>query len=506
MSSNATPDCFAFLRRSRGTAPVGVPPADPGALSRRSRTAHTSESALKSHYVPEPCGCSLASHDLGSLQIRDELPPYHSVREAFNKDAQETARIEILAHADSLKDLSLYLNDHPEIGYEEHKAHAKVTAYLKDQGFDVEEHYKLDTAFRASYTHGKGGRVFGLNSEYDALPGVGHACGHNLICVVGVAALIGMRAAMKKHGIDGTVVLLGTPAEEGGEGKLKLLEAGASWIPLEAPSVDVPADKGMDVCMMAHPDGQPASQHSVLPSLAIQSIWADFHGIPAQASAQPWESTDEFKGVNALDAVHLAYGAISAMRQQLHPSDRVHGIITNGGAAANIIPDLTSMKYFIRAPTATAVVALREKVIPCFEAAAKATGCKLKITTDELTYDLRNVAPLADEYAACVGDLYGTKTYINLKYDPNAALASTDFGNVTYALPSCHPNFGIPTINGRANHTYEFAKAARSDEAHEEAWKAATGLACVGLRVIADGAFARECRKWWEEDHKGEEM
>lgn len=139
-----------------------------------------------------------------------------------------TAQRAISDKRDILGEISLYLSDNPELAWEEHKAHDKLCSYLEQEGFDVTRHYKLETAFRASYTQGKGtGRTFGLNSEYDALPDIGHGCGHNLIAVSGVAALIGMRAAMEEHDISGTVVLLGTPAEEKGSGKIDLIDLGA---------------------------------------------------------------------------------------------------------------------------------------------------------------------------------------------------------------------------------------------------------------------------------------
>lgn len=184
------------------------------------------------------------------------------------------------------------------------KAHAKLCEYLAGKGFEVEQIPAVPTAFKVSYTRGNGGRTFGLNSEYDALPEIGHACGHNLIAICGVGALLAMKEAMDKHDIDGTVVLIGTPAEEGAGGKVDLLNAGAY--------------EGIDACMMLHPGQGPteAPGGGVVRSLAYQHIQVEYKGKPAHAGLSPWE------GINALDAATTAYVGISAMRQQLKPEVR----------------------------------------------------------------------------------------------------------------------------------------------------------------------------------------
>jgi len=322
-----------------------------------------------------------------------------------------------------------------------------------------------------------------LNSEMDALPGIGHACGHNLIAVAGVAALMGMRKAMEKHGIEGKVVLIGTPAEEGGFGKARLIDLGAY--------------SDLDACMMTHPGGSvEVTGHSVInPSLAIQTVNVEYTGKTAHAAANPWN------GINALDAANLAYAGVSAMRQQLQMTDRVHGIITDGGQAPNIIPEHTQLRYYLRATTVKGVEDLKKKIIPCFEAAALATGCQVKISTERMTNDLRNSKPLAEEYAVALSEGYGVPTRL-LFNDWSAGGGSTDFGNVTYALPSCHPHFGIPIVPGRSNHTPEFRNAARGDEAHGETWKSAVGLAASGVRFLADDEFAKATRNFWEDDMK----
>ncbi|GFZ43688.1 hypothetical protein JCM24511_01408 [Saitozyma sp. JCM 24511] len=471
--SPSTPGCFGgFFRRrhSKTSARLATHQHAPA------RTAEKVEPCVYTHANP-CCG------EWALPAVTDALPAYTPIRSAFNEKAIDTAREEILAKAPALQEVSLFMFDHPELGYKEYKAHDKITSFLEDEGFEVEKHFLLPTAFKATYTHGKGGRTFGLNSELDALPEIGHACGHPLIAVAGLAALLGLRAAMKKHDIDGTVVLLGTPAEEGGAGKVELLKLGGY--------------KGMDACMMAHPGHGQAGSGGVAPSLAIQTVNVEFFGKTAHAAGAPWD------GINALDAANLAYSAISAMRQQLKTTDRVHGIITNGGQAPNIIPEHTQMRYFVRATTVPALEELKKKIIPCFEAAAKATGCGVKIWTEVMTNDLRNCKPLAEEYAATMMSQFNIPVP-TLFHDWSAGGGSTDFGNVTYALPSCHPHFGIPFTPGRANHTPEFTDKARQPAAHAEAWKAAVGMASVGIRVLADETFAKEARKWWEGDMEGE--
>lgn len=296
---------------------------------------------------------------------------------------RETIKITINDYADKLTDISLYISDNPEPGFKEHKASKKLCDFLEGEGFEVTRGYKkVETAFRASYSNGDG-PTFGFNSEYDALPGVGHACGHNLIAVSGVAAALGLRAAMKKHNIKGSVVLLGTPAEEGGVGKGVLLERGGY--------------KGFDACMMIHPIGgmgPESGSGGIVPTLAVTTITVDFFGRTSHAGGAPWD------GINALDAVNIAYSSISALRQQMHTTDRVHGIITKGGEAPNseetetrlttVIPDHTSMKYYVRAQSAKAVEDLVVKIKGCFDGAGKATGCKVKYETERMMFDLRN--------------------------------------------------------------------------------------------------------------------
>jgi len=266
----------------------------------------------------------------------------------------------------------LQIWSNPELAYEEHCAHDNICALfdtLSSQGYQVRRKvYGVDTAFEIEYSHGTGGRVVAFNAEYDALPGIGHACGHNLIATSSIAAFISTCEALKAlfpNGPAYTVRLLGTPAEESGGGKVRLLDAGAY--------------KDVDACLMVHPmpksnDPDLLSMATVVPGgfLANDKVKVTFIGKPAHAAAAPWE------GINALDAVVSAYVNISVLRQQILPSQRIHGVITQGGHRPNIIPQSATVDYYIRSVDAKSLKSLTARVIKCFEAAATATGCKVE--------------------------------------------------------------------------------------------------------------------------------
>ncbi|WWC95249.1 hypothetical protein V866_002108 [Kwoniella sp. B9012] len=432
-------------------------------------------------------GVSSCDCDGGSHQLKPSSGTNGRVllKKSFNGDSptytiRNTIEQEIHNHVSELIDLSLYIYSNPELLYQEFKAHAKLSEFLSNRGFKVENYANIPTAFRVSYTHGEGGRTFGLNSEYDALPGVGHACGHNLIAVSGVAGLLSMKAAMQAYDIPGTVVLLGTPAEEGGGGKIKLLDAGAY--------------KDLDACMMLHPGPGSYGPGGIGPSLARQRITIDFHGKPAHAAASPWE------GVNALDAAVGAYVGIATLRQQLQPTTRLHSVISEGGGqAVNVIPAHAQMQCAVRAQTSGAVEATVTKIMNCVEGAARMAGCTVKFDFSEMYKDLVNVKGLAHEYASTMNDMYGYE--IRTIFDSAQGIgASTDFGNVTYALPACHPGFGIPCPPKGGCHTPEFAGAASTPEAFAETWKASAAMAWCGVRFLMDDAFAAKVRNDFEDD------
>lgn len=261
--------------------------------------------------------------------------------------------------------LSQNIHKNPELGFEETFAHDAITKLLIKEGFAVKRHtYGLATSFEAEF--GSGGRLVVYCAEYDALPGIGHACGHNLIAASSVAAFIGLARALKGLAVEGRVRILGTPAEEGLGGKIKLLQAGAF-------ADDVAA------AMMLHPLASHSLPQGVMGNagsklIANARLQVDFHGQPAHAGAAPWN------GLNALDAAVATYSSVSMLRQHIRPDERINVIIEDGGKAVNIIPAKSRMVFGVRAPTWNQTKALVQRVRNCFEAAATATGCTVTHT------------------------------------------------------------------------------------------------------------------------------
>ncbi|KAF8623049.1 hypothetical protein AX15_006555 [Amanita polypyramis BW_CC] len=368
-----------------------------------------------------------------------------------------------------LRDLSMKIHSNPEIMFEETYAHDLLTDYMARHGFNVAKHYLgLATAWRAEYQHGEGGRVIGINSEMDALAGLGHACGHNLIAISGVGIAIAVKTAIETHNISGKVVLLGTPAEESGAGKAILLKRGGY--------------KDMDACLMCHPGpGQPHSV-AIIATNAMQQIDVEYFGHTAHAGAAPWE------GTNALDAAFLAYSGVSVLRQQIKPDYRVHGIVQGKDWSPNVIPDYSKMVWLVRAPTYADLFPLIERVKKCFEAAALATSCRINLKLGPAYFDLNQNDVLSQAFADIARSRYG------LSSSPATSSASTDFGNVSYALPAFHPAYAIPTEPQGGNHTPAFAKAAATLEAHHATIIISKGLALTALRILNDTPFFNKVR------------
>ncbi|KAF8960876.1 hypothetical protein BDZ97DRAFT_1921766 [Flammula alnicola] len=403
-------------------------------------------------------------------------PSSPNASEIYRPDILETIEANIKDLDDELRALSLDIHAHPELGYEEYHAHDVYTTFMEKHGFEVTKQFHLPTAWKATFSHGTGGRTIGINSEMDALKGIGHACGHNLIGISGVAVALAIRAALEHHNIPGKIVLLGTPAEEGGSGKVVLLEKGAY--------------QGMDACLMCHPAPGPIGSVSLSSCLALQRLTVEYKGHTAHAALSPWE------GRNALDAAVLGYNNISALRQQLKPTHRVHGIFEGKDWAPNIIPDYAKFICLVRAPTRAEMQETVKRVTPCFEAAALATGCEVTITYEKgSTFDLRQNKALGGEVANIVLNKYGA-----IDYEWGIKSASTDFGNVTYALPSLHPGFAIPTIVDGGNHTPGFTQAAATTAAHYASLDVSKALAATGLRVLADDDFFSKVQKTFKED------
>ncbi|KAG5642255.1 hypothetical protein DXG03_003356 [Asterophora parasitica] len=421
------------------------------------------------------CGCQFTIQNAGPVWHPDDKEKPTPSNPSGLKDIY---RPDILEHVEAtlkdldgeLRELSLDIHSHPEIRFEERYAHDALTAFMAKHGFKVTQHYHLETAWLAEFTHGQGGRTIGVNSEMDALPGVGHACGHNLIAISGVGVAIAIKKALQHFNIPGKVTLLGTPAEEGGSGKIILLKNGAY--------------EEMSACLMCHPAPGPIGSVSLSSCLALERITVEYFGHTAHAALSPWE------GRNALDAAVLGYNNISALRQQLFPTHRVHGIFEGKDWAPNIIPDYAKMICYVRAPTRTELQSTVKRVIPCFEAAGLATGCEVTIHRDEVgTHDLRQNRALGAEVAQIITAKYGA-----IDYEYGIKSASTDFGNVTYALPSLHPGFD------GGNHTLGFTKSAATVPSHYASLDITKALAATGIRVLIDDGFLAKVRKAFKED------
>ncbi|KAF2625502.1 metal-dependent amidase/aminoacylase/carboxypeptidase [Macroventuria anomochaeta] len=387
--------------------------------------------------------------------------------------------------ADSeLHKINKALHENPELGYEEHFAHQTITSYLSSLGFNVKKHaYGFDTSFEAEY--GSGGRLVIICAEYDALPGIGHSCGHNLIATSSIATFTAAVEAMKKHNIEGRLRILGTPAEEGGGGKAKLIEAGA-----------FPKDTA--AAIMAHP----MSAHQIfykpgyyqglagLKLIASHKFKTEFRGKPAHAAGEPWN------GVNALDAAVSAYANVGLLRQQMEPDERVHGVIEAGGTVPNVITDYTRMNWNVRSPTIERAAKLLARVKNCIEAAALASGCKLEYISSPTYLNLRANKTLCELYAQEM-DTLGTKIQINQEKMMNA---STDMGNVSHIIPSFHGAFVIPAEKDVSAHHPAFAACAGTDEGHKAALNCAKGMAMLALRVLVDENVAKRTKEDFEQD------
>ncbi|XP_042356003.1 peptidase M20 domain-containing protein 2-like [Plectropomus leopardus] len=382
---------------------------------------------------------------------------------------------------DELHSLSRDIWSRPELAGNETHAHDRLVRFFsQDQTWTVETHYKLPTAFRASWgpVGGGGGgerepalKVLnvGFLCEYDALPGIGHACGHNLIAEVGAAAAVGLKAAVESQTElpqPVKITVLGTPAEEDMGGKIDLIKAGAF------------AD--IDLVFMAHPAQQDAS---FLPCVALDEMLVKYHGKASHASAYPWE------GVNALDAAVLAYNNLSALRQQLKPDWRLHGIIKHGGVKPNIIPAYTELEFYLRTPLVKDLCDLKAKAESCFRAAAVATGCQVEIIyTSHCYHNILPNATLANLY-----ETNGKSLGMQFPEQPAKFTGSTDFGNVSFIVPGIHPFFYICT--DALNHTEEYTAAAGAEEAQLFTLRTAKALAMTAVDVVCCPVLLQQVRE-----------
>ena len=377
---------------------------------------------------------------------------------------KDRAAARIDAASAALDGLALAIHGHPELGYEEHFASTSLSDYLVAQGHAVDRAPGgVDTAFVAEARHGNGPTI-AICAEYDALAGIGHGCGHNLIAAAGLGAFLGVSAVAAE--LKGTVKLIGTPAEEGGAGKVKLQAAGVF--------------DGVDAAMMFHP-----ADADVLDPLmvALRVLHIEFRGKASHAAASP------YAGVNALDGLLLGWSAMSALRQLVRTDSRIHGIITDGGQASNVIPEHAAAKIVVRAGDPTYLGELRRRVLACFEGAATATGCELRYEWGESMDQVTTNQPMAaalGENARALGRPLGPRR-------PGETSGSTDMGNISSLIPSVHPFFSV--TDGRVPwHSREFAAAARTPRALETMRVAAKALAFTAIDLLGRPELLKDAK------------
>ncbi len=362
---------------------------------------------------------------------------------------------EVEACRHQLRDLSLKIHSTPELGFQEVKAAGWLSQYLEEKGFSIEQGIcELATAFRGSYGQGK--PAIALLAEYDALPKLGHACGHNLIAGCAVGAAVAAKPAIDQCG--GSILVIGTPAEELYGGKITMAERGAF-------------DK-VDIAMMVHPGGHDTATTQALACLSLE---VEFFGKAAHAATRPET------GINALEAMLLSFAAINSLRQHIKDKARIHGIITDGGEAANVVPAHSAGSFLVRAEDDTYLDELKERVLDCFVGAATATGARLEYQWAKVRYaPLRNNPTLARLFKQNMQSL-GRKMQLSA---PSSGVGSTDMGNVSQIVPSIHPTVAIAPAEV-VSHSPEFASAAASEEGIQGMLDGAKALAMTVVDLVA---------------------
>ena len=381
-------------------------------------------------------------------------------------DLKQRACAAVDRERDALIDLSRRIHAHPELNFAERQASTWLADYLEHAGYAVERGAcDLPTAFIARI--GRGAPRVAVLCEYDALPGIGHACGHNIIATAGAGAGAALAQVVERSG--GSVVVMGTPAEEGGGGKIIMARRGAF--------------EDVDAAMMVHPAGLDLPGMNVL---AIATIVVEYHGKAAHASAFP------HRGINALDALVTAYNAVAQLRQHIRETERIHGIITNGGQAANIVPDRAAGVFYVRAATEGRLEKLKARVLGCFRAGAEATGAQLKYEWRGEQYsDMITNQPLVAAYGANLQRL--GRTLHDMRNVPASVTGSTDMGNVSKIVPSIHPLIAAapPTV---PLHSTDFADCAASDTGDRAVIDGAKTLAMTALDVLCRRELLNEVK------------
>ena len=380
-------------------------------------------------------------------------------------EAVEAARADLLA-------LSKNIHDNPELGFEEFKAMGFISDTLEKYGFQVQKGYGgLPTSFRADAAGKEGGPTIAFLAEYDALNGIGHGCGHNLIATCSVGAFLGLSSILKD--LPGKICIIGTPAEEGGAGKVKLLANGAF--------------DDVDFALMMHPSSG-GSNLVGRGGRAACTVKVTFHGKGAHSSVPK-------NGINALSAVISVFNQIDLARPTFDPQDNINGIISNGGTAANIIPPLASCAFCIRADTMKRIGELIDLIKLCVENAEKLTGAKAEVTWDDISAERYPSKPICQAFKDNMHEMGIEMTWP----DPKKQYGSSDIGNVSIKMPAIHDYLSITDDKTIQAHTAEYAKAAGMPEAFEVCLKGAKGLAMTGFDILASKEFQEEILKYHRE-------
>ncbi len=385
-----------------------------------------------------------------------------------------TATIE--AERQPLVETAKTIWNNPEVAFTEFKASKLLVELLKKYGFAVEYPYAdMETAFRAEYVHGNGGATFALAAEYDALAGIGHACGHNTSGVASVAAAHAVKTYMEKHGVDGRIVVLGTPGEEGGGGKVLMLR-------------NTDCLKDAAAVMMSHPIGNQTKIDAGC--TGIRRFEVIFHGLAAHAAGSPE------KGINALDAQILLFNAVGLYRQQMNREALIHGIILDGGEAANVIPDCTRSRFYIRSKQEKLIDEVYDRFAKMVEGAALMTGCTSEIKQFSIPYKGRKPNKILNSLfmeAARILDM-------NVSDELPSARGSSDFGDFSHAAPGAHPYFSIcePGLPFAPGHSELMKKYANSEYGYNNMLKAGAALAACALEVLSDADVRAEVRAEFE--------
>ncbi|MBF8435767.1 M20 family metallopeptidase [Halanaerobiaceae bacterium Z-7014] len=369
--------------------------------------------------------------------------------------------------------LNEFILDNPELGNQEYKASKAHTDLLGRYGFEIERPYlNMDTAFKAEYDSGKAGPTIAYLAEYDALPGIGHGCGHNILGTVSTGAGLVLKDLIDDTG--GRVIVFGTPAEESYAGKVEMVNKGAF--------------DDVDVAMLVHAS---SNHYKSGKSLALKAIKFTYRGKTSHASASPEE------GINALDAAINTFNNINAMREHLKKDARIHGIISNGGEAANIVPDLAAANFYIRAETKSYLNQLEGKLMNAAKGASLAAGTSLETSYYETPcLNLITNQKLSETYIKNI-----RKMGVDEIYDNDEATGSTDAGDVSHVCPTIQPYFAI-TEDELTGHSREFRDATKSEYAYQEMKKAIGALVLTALDIIEDPGLLQEIKREFANRYK----